>query len=62
MHPSIATLIVAQHQRELLASAEHYRRIRRSARTPRPRKASPDGAVRSHPHVTFRTWLAAGRL
>jgi hypothetical protein len=62
MHPGIATLIVAQRQRELLATAEHYRRIRRSARVPRARKASPDGSVRGHPHVNFQAWLAAGRL
>ena len=42
MHPSIATLIVAEHQRDLLANAERYRRVRRSARTPRARKANPD--------------------
>ena len=62
MHPTIATLIATERRRELLASAENYRRTRRFARTPRARKASPDGTVRGHPHFSFQTWLAAGRL
>jgi hypothetical protein len=62
MNPTIATSIVAQHQRELIATAEHYRRIRRSARVPRTRRTSPDGSVRGHPQVNFQAWLAAGRL
>jgi hypothetical protein len=65
VNPIIATSILAQHQRELIATAEHYRRVRRirgSARVPRTRKASTDGSVRGHPHVNFQAWLAAGRL
>jgi hypothetical protein len=62
MHPSIATMLVAQRQRELLAAAEHHRRIRGFARTPRGRKARSDGTVRGRPQVSFQTWLAAGRL
>ncbi|MDQ2748890.1 MAG: hypothetical protein ABI775_01525 [Pseudonocardiales bacterium] len=61
MNPSIATSIAAQHRRELLATAAHYRRIRPAARPSRARKAAPDGAVRGHPQI-FQTWLAAGRL
>ncbi len=62
MHPSIAALIAVQHQQELRATAARYRRVRGSARTPRAHKARPQGSVRGHPHPTFRTWLAAGRL
>jgi len=62
MHPSIAALIAVQHQRELQATAERYRRVRGWARTPQASKARPQGSVRGHPHPTFRTWLAAGRI
>jgi len=62
MNPIIATSIVAQHQKDLLATAEHYRRIRRTARAPKARKAGPDGSVRGHPRVGFQSWLAAGRM
>jgi hypothetical protein len=62
MHPTIANLIAADHQRELQATAERHRRTRRFARSHRARKASPEGTVRGHPHLGFQTWLAAGRL
>jgi hypothetical protein len=62
MNPIIAASIVAQRQQDLLATATHYRRIRRSARPPRRGKASRQGTVRGHPRVTFPAWLAAGRL
>jgi hypothetical protein len=62
MNPTIATSILAQRQRELLATAEHYRRVRRSARTPRARKTKPDATVRGDPRLGFQTWLTAGRL
>lgn len=63
MNPIIAASIVTQRQQELLASAEHYRRIRRTARTPRARKVSLSRAEPvQRPRVNFPEWLAAGRL
>ena len=59
MHPTIATLIATEHQRELLASAEYHRRL---APTRRAHKASSEGTVRGHPYLGFQTWLATGRL
>jgi hypothetical protein len=62
MHPTIATSIVAQRRQDLLVTAEHYRRVRRSARIRRPGKASPQGSGRGYPRIHFQSWLAAGRL
>jgi hypothetical protein len=62
MHPTIATLIAAQRQQDLLATAERSRRTRRSAKTLPARKARSEGTVRGRPHISFQTWLAAGRM
>ena len=57
MNPIIATSIVAQRRQDLLATAEDYRRVRRSARIRRAGKGSPQGSGRAHPRISFQSWL-----
>jgi len=63
MNPIIADAIVAQHRQDLLNTAEHYRRVRRTRNAPRIARIASAAPVRtSHVRPMFQTWLAAGRL
>ncbi|MEP7019809.1 MAG: hypothetical protein ABI808_04090 [Pseudonocardiales bacterium] len=62
MNPIIASSIAAQRQHDLLASAEHYRRIRRATRTPRTRDVGSAGTRLAAPRRRFQIWVAGGGL
>lgn len=62
MNPIIASSIAAQRQQDLLASAEHYRRLRSAARTRRTRKVSSAGTQLATPRRRFQIRPAGGRL